>query len=233
VIKPAMPVAALLALLGACATVQPTAPQHLSVNRPAAGQIVAAGLGDVILERAESTRHDGVLLQNEVSWFDLLGLRRFTLRPGPLVAREADRDFTYYYSDRLTARELAGLASSASGGICIRKDDAAYVRVFTTKGFCSVVPDQPPRLRPLPVVEQGAENYRQEIIYRGRSGSVLSFVYRELRDDQSYPSLSLDFQIDITDSSAFGLRGARVEVIEATNSRLTYRVISSFAEPQR
>lgn len=233
-IKPAMFIPALLTFLGGCAAVQPMAPQYLSINRPMPGGVVTAELGDVVLERAESTRREGIFLENEVSWFDMLGFRRFTIRPGALVAREADDDFTYYYSDQLTFREpVAGVASPASGGICVRKSDAGYVRAFTVKGFCSVLLDQPPHLRRLSVVESGAENYRQELIYRGKSGSILSFVYRELKDDQSYPTLSLDFHIDLADGPLFSLRGARVEVVDATNSRLTYRIISTFADKQR
>ena len=87
---------------------------------------------------------------------------------------------------------------TASGGICVRKSDAAYIRVFTAKGSCSVVPDQQPQIRSLSIVASGVENYRQELIYRGKSGSTLDFVYREMRDDQPFPILALDFHIEPT-----------------------------------
>lgn len=232
-IKPAMLIPALFMLLGACVAVRPMSPQHISLDRPPPGEAVAVGLGDVVLEREESTRHEGILLENEISWFDLWGLRSFTLRPGPLKAREADQDFTYYYSDGLISREaVAGVGYPASGGICVRKSDATYIRVFTAKGSCSVVPDQRPQIRSLSIAAPGAENYRQELIYRGKSGSTLDFVYRELRDDQPLPTLALDFHIDLADGPAFSLRGARIEVIEATNTKLIYRVLSSFADSQ-
>lgn len=221
-------------LFGACTSTQSLLPGLVSIDRPTQGETVVAELGDIVLERAQSKRYDAILLENEVTWFDLYGFRQFVMRPGRLVARETDEDFTYFFSDQLTSREtFSGAVASASGGICIRKGDANYVRAFSARGVCGVSPDQRPSFTPLSVPEAHAPNYRRELIYGGRSGSVLSFVYRELSGDQPYPTLSLDFHIDLADGLVFGLRGAKIEVVEATNSKLTYRVVSSFAELQR
>lgn len=225
---------AIAALVGACTSTQSLLPGLVSVDRPMRGETVVAELGDIVLERAQSRRYDAILLENEVTWFDLYGFRQFVMRPGRLVAREADEDFTYYFSDQLTSREaLSGAVASAPGGICIRKSAANYVRAFSARGVCGVTPDQRPSFTPLSVPEAHAHNYRRELIYGGRSGSVLSFLYRELSGDQPYPTLSLDFHVDLADGPVFGLRGARIEVVDATNAKLTYRVVSSFAELQR
>lgn len=227
-------VAAVAVLLGACNSTQTLLPKAVAIERPAQGETVVAGLGDVVLEWARSNRYDGIWLENELTWLDLYRFRRFAIGPGRLIAKEADADFVYYFSDQVTYRDpVLGAEAAVSGGICVRKSDPDQVRVFVAKGVCGIMPDQRPRFTPVSVAQVAARNDRRELIYGGRSGSVLRFVYRELKDDQPNPTLSLEFHIDLSDGPSFGLRGAQIEVVEATNSKLTYRVISSFAETAR
>ncbi len=220
--------------MGACATTQSIPPVLVSVDRPEADRIAVAELGGVVLERSQSVRYDGVVLENRVTWLDLFKLRQFAIEPGRLVAREDDDRFTYYFSDSISFRDpYTGTTSRASGGICISKTDPGTVRAFITSGPCGIQPDQWPRVSPTFIVDVNATNFRNELIYGGRSGPVLRFVYREFLADQRSPSLSMEFQIDLADGPMFGFRGARIEVIEATNLSLRYRVIRSFPDPAR
>lgn len=221
-------------LIGGCTTTQSLPPIRVSIDRPQAGQITVAELGGAVLETSRSVRYDGMLLENRVTWLDLFKLRQFAIEPGRLVAREADQEFTYYFSDQLSFWDpLTGLTSRASGGICVGKTDPKRVRAFTTPGSCGIQPDQWPRFSAISVVDGNAANFRDELIYGGRSGSTLRFVYREFSVGQPSPTLSMEFQIDLSEGPVFGFRGARIEVLEATNASLKYRVISPFPERER
>jgi hypothetical protein len=59
------------------------------------------------------------------------------------------------------------------------------------------------------------------------------FNRRGITPDQPSPTLSTEFQIDLSEGPVFGFRGARIEVLEAANSSLKYRVISPFPERER
>ncbi|MDP1739143.1 MAG: hypothetical protein Q8L23_17090 [Caulobacter sp.] len=221
-------------LISACTTTQSLVPILVSIDRPGADEIAVAELGGAVLETSRSVRYDGILLENRVTWLDLFKLRQFAIEPGRLVAREADQDFTYYFSDQLSFWDpLTGLTSRASGGICISKTDPKQVRAFTTSGSCGIQLDQWPRFSATSVVDGNATNFRDELIYGGRSGSLLRFVYWEFSAGQPSPTLSMEFQIDLSEGPVFGFRGARIEVLEAANASLKYRVISPFPERER
>jgi hypothetical protein len=69
----------------------------------------------------------------------------------------------------------------------------------------------------------------QSIIYIGNSKSELRFSYRELIDGMARPAFNVDFSIDINESKEFGFKGALFEVVEATNTKLTYKIIKPFS----
>jgi hypothetical protein len=40
----------------------------------------------------------------------------------------------------------------------------------------------------------------------------------------------MDFRVDLSEGMTFGFRGARIEVVDASNVALTYRVVETFAD---
>lgn len=70
------------------------------------------------------------------------------------------------------------------------------------------------------------QTFRQELIYLGRSGDELSFKYREFSGSLARPAFSADLKYDLSESQTIGYRGARIEVIEAGNQLIRYRVQS-------
>ena len=59
-------------------------------------------------------------------------------------------------------------------------------------------------------------------------GSRLRIGYREFSGDLARPAFNNDVEYDLTESSVIGYKGARIEVIEATNEHIRYRVIRTF-----
>ncbi len=68
------------------------------------------------------------------------------------------------------------------------------------------------------------QTFSQELIYLGRSGDELSFKYREFSGSLARPAFSADLTYDLSESRTIGYRGARIEVIEAGNQLIRYRV---------
>lgn len=71
-------------------------------------------------------------------------------------------------------------------------------------------------------------NFVQELIYNGRSGDTLKFIYRELSDNLLRAAFSQDVQYDLSQSSEIGFKNVRLEVIEASNTSITYKMLSNF-----
>jgi hypothetical protein len=72
-------------------------------------------------------------------------------------------------------------------------------------------------------------NFRQQLIYQGRSGSSLKLSYREFTGDLARPAFSQDLTFDLSDGAVIGAKGARVEVLEATNTSIRYRLLQPFS----
>lgn len=71
-------------------------------------------------------------------------------------------------------------------------------------------------------------NFVQELIYNGRSGDTLKFIYRELSDDMLRAAFTQEIQYDLSQSSEIGFKNVRIEVTEASNTSITYKMLSNF-----
>ena len=153
--------------------------------------------------------------------------KRFTIAPGRLAARQSDARHIYYFSDRMTARDpLFGTAPYASGGLCRAKDGSGPVRGFITPGQCVLTWNATPQVRDIRIEEADEDARRRELIYHGRADGKVRFLYRETMGDSAPQTQSLDY--DLAHSAVIGFRGARLEVLEADNTRLRYRLLAAF-----
>lgn len=65
---------------------------------------------------------------------------------------------------------------------------------------------------------------KRELVYLGQSGETLRFKYREYYDNLVRAAFSNDLTYNIADDNVIGFRGARIEIIDASNTELTYRI---------
>lgn len=70
------------------------------------------------------------------------------------------------------------------------------------------------------------DEFRRELIYSGRSGTTISLTYREFSDDMARPAFSQELRYDIGAEPEVGFRGARIRIIEASNTSLKYLIIA-------
>lgn len=70
--------------------------------------------------------------------------------------------------------------------------------------------------------------FKQEFIYNGKIDSHLKFIYREYVNDMARPAFNQELQYDLNDSNIIGFKGMRIEVLKATNTNITYKILNSF-----
>ncbi len=78
------------------------------------------------------------------------------------------------------------------------------------------------------VLSAQANSFQQTLIYSGRVGDKINIGYREFSNDMARPAFNNDVEYDLSQSKTIGYKGAEVEVLEATNSSITYRVLKPF-----
>lgn len=72
-------------------------------------------------------------------------------------------------------------------------------------------------------------SFQQTIEYTGRSGDILTFTYSEFTGGYARQAFTREFQVDLTEGNVAAFKGSIVEILEATNIKINYRVIRNFA----
>ena len=72
------------------------------------------------------------------------------------------------------------------------------------------------------------ELIQRTLIYSGKSGSKINVGYREFSGNMARPAFSNNVEYDLSESNQIGYKGALLEIIEATNRFITYKVLSNF-----
>ena len=221
-----------VAMLSACVSTQAVLPHTEVIDSPALNEVVTAELGEPVVEKGRLRTYDGLVLGNELRWGDGLLLKRFTVSPGRLRARQRDAEHIYFYSENMTSYDaLLGTSPYGAGGLCRRADGTGELRGFIQAGRCNMNWNVTPDVQETQIYDLDSPGFRQELIYNGRSDDTLRFLYREFSGDFMRPPFSQEVQYDLTDSAIIGFRGVRIEVLDATNTQLRYRVIASFPDP--
>ena len=70
--------------------------------------------------------------------------------------------------------------------------------------------------------------FQQSLEYAGRSGDILKFNYSEFSDSFAREAFSREFQVDLADGKVAAYKGAIIEIIDATNINIKYKVIRNF-----
>ena len=75
-----------------------------------------------------------------------------------------------------------------------------------------------------------ADSFQQTLLYNGKIGNKITLAYREFSSGLARSAYNNNVDYDLSESTIVGYKGARLEVVKATNTELTYRVLSSFAK---
>ena len=66
------------------------------------------------------------------------------------------------------------------------------------------------------------------LIYLGRIDNKINIGYREFMNNQARPAFSNDAEYDLGESYTIGYKGAKLEILEATNEFIKFVVIRNF-----
>lgn len=71
-------------------------------------------------------------------------------------------------------------------------------------------------------------SFQKTILYNGKIGNKITVSYREFSDGLARSAFTNEVSYDLSESKIIGYKGARLEVIKATNTDITFKVISGF-----
>lgn len=150
----------------------------------------------------------------------------WSVKPGKLDKIGVDDKFEYYdesAGERVLIHDILGekypkaslRINLASQQVCVlhpHEIDACGKADFTRR------------------TEDGIDDrgFRRTLIYSGRVGDKLRIAYREFSNNVARGAFSNDVEYDLSESNIIGYAGAQLEIIEATNIQIRYKVITHF-----
>ncbi|WP_192036789.1 hypothetical protein [Halomonas sp. YLGW01] len=207
-------------LLSGCTTVKYNgSPLSVDeVNYPPVGKEVTAYVGDHMVDKG-ILMEEQVLVVKQPTGGALYDIPKGTY---PQIGYDEMQDF---FSPDGVARNpmIAGLPlavvvkKGSDNDICVRNggaQDACYPGEYerTTQ------------------VSESSKNFQQTLIYSGRIGDKINIGYREFSNNAARPAFNNEVEYDLSESRRIGYKGAVLEVIDANNSSITYRLIKNFPD---
>lgn len=214
-----------LAVMTGCATTNTNyRPESVDISEPPLGQVVTAEVGSTMLRQGKYVESDAIYLNERVG----VGLfNAYTFSPGYFIKEGEDKKNEFYRPEPSAEGgrvEKAALADPYKTMLLPRgKNTVCGVSVFNAK-VCKDNVDVRRLRRPALM----ADGFQQTLIYSGRIGNKINIAYREFSNNTARPAFNNDVEYDLSDSMVIGYKGAEIEIIEATNRMIKYKVIRNF-----
>ena len=71
-------------------------------------------------------------------------------------------------------------------------------------------------------------SFQQTLEYAGRSNDILKFNYSEFTNGFARQAFTREFQVDLSEGNIAAYKGAIIEILDATNVQIKYKVIRNF-----
>lgn len=213
-----------------------------------------AELGDTIVSKGKIYNYQALDLKNEVHAGDGVFILKFTVPPQKLPAKFEDDYWTYYVGDKVTSYDAIIGTRFVFGGLKVSKprstknsavvqhdygkqntskeqsgdSNKQTVAIFGNSTSVTLTPKPAPDFEIGDAIAFDRPSFTQELIYNGRSGDTVKFLYRELSNSMLRAPFTQDIQYDLKQSPVVGFKGVRIEIVDATNTQLKYKVLTSF-----
>ncbi len=77
------------------------------------------------------------------------------------------------------------------------------------------------------------DSFQQTLLYSGKVGNKINIGYREFSNSLARPAFNNNVEYDLSESKTIAYKGAQLEVLEATNQHIKFRLIKNFNSAAR
>lgn len=194
-------------------------PMIMQISEPPLSTIITVQVGDTMLRQGKYSEHDALYLKQDIS-FGRGGVYKFT-RGYYLKQGEDEKSEFYLPSYGPDSGALTDLFQVIR---LDKKSGQLYGVTGYTLEACTGKADYEKKKYKI----ASPDSFQQTLIYSGKVGNKINIGYREFSNDFARPAFNNDVEYDLSESKIIGYKGARIEVIEATNEHIKYKVIQNF-----
>lgn len=214
-------VAAIGALFGCAVPQNNYKPNVINISEPAVGSVSTAAVGDEMLKQGKFVEQDAIYLKTPFK-----PLYAYTMSGG--YYRKTGDDATgefYVPSGGIESGVIDKISLADPWKAAMLKSDGSLCVVTTMNvAYCDKGADFERRKHQ--AVTQ--DSFQQTLIYSGKIGNKINVGYREFSNSLARPAFNNNVEYDLGESKTIGYKGAQLEVLDATNQSIRYRVIRNF-----
>lgn len=206
-----------LSVMSGCTTIQYNGAKTTTeiVDKPEIGVLSTAYIGDEILKKGKAVTENVLVIKKPIKTI------KHKIPAGEYRQMGFDNKNRFYESTGV----IKGLLADPVGSMAIMADKPGKLCVLTVMGYSTCYNE--------PYEEKtrtsfGEDSFQQTLIYNGRVGNKVKVGYREFNDNMARSAFSNEAEYDLSSSKIIGYKGAQIEVIDADNSKITYKVLRSF-----
>lgn len=198
-------------------------PTVQNLSKPPIGQVATASIGDHMLTQGIMTEQEALYIPS------LASLTGYKLGDGYYAKRGEDDKYIQFTADdnspgagKVTKNPFVDPYSA----VVLRKSDNSLciMTVFNVVAGCKSGINFEKRNW----AKSGANNFQQTLIYNGKVGNKINVGYREFSSDLARPAFNNEVEYDLSQSKQIGYKGALIDVMDANNQSITYKVLKNF-----
>ena len=203
-------------------------PETTRISEPPLNTVVTAYVGDNMLRQGQYTEHDAIYLRRDVK-MGILGevtaTRGYYLKTGedsksefyrPPGGPDSGQVLVHPVADPVEAIRVAKQGKKLCCVTILHAEDCTTKADYERKKYAV----------------RSDDSFQQTLIYSGTVGDKINVGYREFSSSVARPAFNNEVEYDLSESKIIGYKGAQIEVIEATNEYIKYRVIQNFNRAQ-
>jgi len=198
-------------------------PQTQQISEPPVNSINTASVGDRMLSQGKMTMRDALYFpRTQKTSF------QHTIQQGYYPKQGESEEFIQYgiSNESGAGKVIDGPLSDPTYALTLRKKDNA-ICMFTTFNMnvdCKTNLEFEKRNG----TTADANSFQQTLLYNGKVGTKINIGYREFSGDMARSAFSNEVEYDLDDSKQIGYKGALLDIIEANNQMIKYKVIKNF-----
>lgn len=205
-----------------CATPQYNyQPMPQDISRPPVSSINTAYVGDKLLEQGTFVEREALYVPGNTK------MSGYTLSEGYYLKTGDDKKGHYFQAlNNVTNGGVVQKMFMADPFKAVMLDENNKVCVISVFNAKTCTDKHDARLTKTGVAADNS--FQQTLIYSGKVGTKINIGYREFSSNTARPAFNNDVEYDLSESKTIGYKGALLEVINATNQDITYKVIRNF-----
>ncbi|MCU7370696.1 hypothetical protein PEC18_07335 [Paucibacter sp. O1-1] len=200
-------------------------PSSEQISEPSVGSVVTAQVGDILVRQGTLAEQEVMHVTGDHS-LGLLGA--YTITSGVYAKTGEDAESNYY----ATTSSLTGAGRLDRSAFA---DPTKAVQAYkTSRKLCGIsvfnasVCTAPAEYRFDKVPVASANSFQQSLIYSGKVGNRVKIGYREFSGNQARPAFNNEAEYDLSEAKVIGYKGARLEILEATNELIRFKLLANF-----